>query len=311
MTLRIVFAGTPEFAVPSLRALVQAGHALRGVYTQPDRPAGRGGKLRASPVKQFAIARGLPVFQPESLRGEAARLADLAAEVMVVVAYGLILPKAVLALPRLGCINVHASLLPRWRGAAPIARALEAGDGVTGITLMQMDAGLDTGAILSQVETPIVDTDTAATLHDRLAELGANALIAALPRLAAGTLPARAQDDAAACYAPKLSKAEAELDWRQPAAVLARKVRAFNPYPVARTYCAHGVLRIWSAAAEPAAAGAAPGEVIAADAGGIRVACGEGVLRIRRLQLAGGRPLDAAAFLNGHPLRAGECWGMS
>ncbi len=310
MPLRVVFAGTPEFAVPSLRALVQAGHTLCAVYTQPDRPAGRGGRLRASPVKQFAAARALPVFQPESLRDEAARLAGLAADVMVVVAYGLILPAAILALPRLGCINVHASLLPRWRGAAPIARALEAGDTATGITLMQMDAGLDTGAILSQVETPIADTDTAASLHDRLAELGASALVAALPRLAAGTLPARAQNDAAACYAPKLGKAEAMLDWRQPAVVLARKVRAFNPYPVARTQCAHGVVRIWAATAEPAATAAVPGVVTAADAGGIRVACGEGVLCIHRLQLAGGKPLDAVAFLNGHPLRVGERWGM-
>ena len=305
--LRVVYAGTPEFAVPALQALLDSRHAVVAVYTQPDRPAGRGRKLRPSPVKALAQTHDLPVEQPARLKGSETleRLAGYAPDVMVVAAYGLILPQRVLALPAHGCLNIHASLLPRWRGAAPIQRALLAGDTETGVTIMQMAPGLDTGAMLLKRACPIRDTETAASLHDRLATLGAEALLATLEQLVAGELQPEPQDEAAACYAAKLDKAEAALDWCEPAVVLARQVRGFNPWPIAYTYYQGQPLRIW--AATPLAANAEvavrqPGEIVAATAAGIDVATGQGILRITELQLPGGKPLAAGQFLNARSL---------
>lgn len=303
--LRLVFAGTPDFAVPGLRACIDAGAEVAAVYTQPDRPAGRGRKLAPSPVKQAALAAGLPVEQPESLKTPAAlqRLRELAPDLLVVIAYGLILPRAVLAIPRLGCWNVHASLLPRWRGAAPIQRALLAGDSETGVCLMQMEAGLDTGPVLLSKATPIGADDTGGSLHDRLAALGAGVLADGLRRVVAGAaLPATPQGDAAASYAHKLDKAEARLDFSRPAAELARKVRAFDPWPVAEAELAGERVRVWSAQARDAGAAThgpvSPGNIVTAGKHGIDVACGEGVLRIVKLQRAGGRVIDAVDYLN-------------
>ncbi len=299
--LRLVFAGTPEFALPSLHACLASGAQVVAVYTQPDRPAGRGRQLAASPVKQAALAAGLVVEQPPTLRDAdaRARLAAHAPDLIVVVAYGLILPRAVLALPRLGCWNVHASLLPRWRGAAPIQRAILAGDAETGVDLMQMEAGLDTGPVLLEARTPIGAEDTGGSLHDRLAALGAQLLGEALARVQRGqALPARAQPDSGIEYAHKLDKAEARLDWHEPAVLLARKVRAFDPWPVAEALLEGERVRIWSAQAVPGAAGAAPGSVVAASAEGIEVATGGGRLRIRELQREGGRRISARDWLN-------------
>ena len=313
--MNLVFAGTPEFAVPTLQALHAAGHRILAVYTQPDRPAGRGRKLTPSAVKRHAEAHGLPLHQPLTLKSETetARLRAFAPEAMIVVAYGLILPAAILAIPRHGCINVHASLLPRWRGAAPIARAIEAGDRMSGVTIMQMDAGLDTGAILAMTETPIAATDNAQSLHDRLAPLGAATLLAALVQLAQGALRARAQDNAQACYAGKLRKHEAPIDWRLPAAVIHRKIRAFNPRPVAMSTLRGMTLRLWEVAAPVTATpnAAAPGTVLSADAAGIRVQTGDGALTLTRVQIEGGKVLAAAEFLNGHALVAGERLGAT
>ncbi len=311
--MNLIFAGTPEFAVPSLRALVTAGHRLLAVYTQPDRPAGRGRRVAESAVKQFATLHGLEVTQPPTLRSETeiAGLRALAPEALVVVAYGLILPAAVLEIPRYGCINVHASLLPRWRGAAPIQRAVEAGDPTTGITIMQMDTGLDTGEILDRTETAIADTDTTQILHDRLAQLGAEALVDTLSKLARGSVTRRAQDSAGVTYAAKLSKEEARIDWRQPTQMLHRKIRAFNPWPVAHTVWGNQMLRLWEVGPLDRLTGAqaAPGTVVAADSTGIRIQTGDGLLCVTRLQIEGGRPLAAADFLRGHPLRAGALMG--
>ncbi|OGI45187.1 MAG: methionyl-tRNA formyltransferase [Candidatus Muproteobacteria bacterium RBG_16_65_31] len=305
--MNLIFAGTPAFAVPALEALLRAGHRILAVYTQPDRPAGRGRRLAASSVKEFALAHGLEVRQPETIKGRAEELKALNPDAMVVIAYGVLLPPEILAVPKHGCINVHASLLPRWRGAAPIARALEAGDAVTGVTIMRMDAGLDTGPMLHKVETPIRADDTAQTLHDRLAALGADALVAALAALARGALEPRPQDEAGACYAGKLKKAEARLDWTQPAAVIHRRIRAFNPWPVASTVFAGKTIRLWEVGPlEPGRAGAAPGTVARADAGGIRVCAGDGEVNITRLQAEGGRALAAADFLNGFRLAPGD-----
>lgn len=309
--MRLVFAGTPEFAVPCLHALHAAGHEIAAVYTQPDRPAGRGRQPQESAVKLAARALQIPVRQPLSLKPaeQAEALRALDPVVMVVVAYGLILPTSVLAIPVLGCLNVHASLLPRWRGAAPIQRAIEAGDTHSGVTLMQMAAGLDTGDMLAQIETPITETDTGGSLHDRLADLGARLLVENLPRLAAGELRARAQNDAAACYAAKLSKQEARIDWHADATLLARRVRAFNPWPVAHTRWDGKGLLIWSASAESTPGADTPGTVLAADTNGILVRCGRGALRVTRLQREGGRAVGVADFLNGHALTAGTRLG--
>ncbi|PWV64603.1 methionyl-tRNA formyltransferase [Plasticicumulans acidivorans] len=302
MSSRIIFAGTPEFAVPCLEALLACGHALAAVYTQPDRPAGRGRALAASPVKQCAAAAGVPVYQPVSLRNAAAQaeLAALRPDLLVVVAYGLILPQAVLDIPPRGCVNVHASLLPRWRGAAPIQRALLAGDAQTGVTLMRMEAGLDTGPMLATAITPIAAGMSGGELHDVLSRQGAALLAEHLDALLAGSLPASAQDDALACYAAKLDKAEAVLDWTRPAAELERQVLAFNPWPVAQTTLADAtVLRIWRAQALAQDTDATAGRVIAESRAGIDVACGRGCLRLTELQLPGKKVLPAADILNG------------
>ncbi|EPG2416980.1 TPA: methionyl-tRNA formyltransferase [Stenotrophomonas maltophilia] len=298
--MRIVFAGTPEFAVSSLRAAARH-HEVVAVYTQPDRPAGRGRGLAPSPVKLEAVARGIPVYQPESLKDEAAQqqLRDLQPDLMVVVAYGLILPKAVLAIPTHGCWNVHASLLPRWRGAAPIQRAIQAGDAKTGVCLMQMEAGLDTGPVLLHQELPIAATDTGGQLHDKLAELGAQVLSDGLGLLRAGIKPiARPQPEQGVTYAHKLDKAEARLDWALDAGALARTVRAFNPWPIAEATLAGERVRIHGAVALDEAHGQAPGTVLAASRDGIDIACGQGALRLRVLQREGGKAITAADYLN-------------
>jgi methionyl-tRNA formyltransferase len=307
--LRIVFAGTPRFAVPTLEALLRSAHRLLAVYTQPDRPAGRGLSLRASPVKTLAAQWGIPVYQPLSLNDPdvLTTLLELEADVMVVVAYGLILPAAVLTKPRLGCVNVHASLLPRWRGAAPIPRAILAGDTETGVTLMQMDQRMDTGAILAVRRSPIGADDTTASLHDRLADLGAELLMENLELLQKGALVPRAQDDRLACYAPKIKKAEARLDWRRSAVELARAVQAFNPWPVAETRMEGTVLRILRAAAMERSTNEPPGTVVAASKQGIDVATGHNTLRLLELQLPARRPVSALDFLNARPL-SGMCF---
>jgi methionyl-tRNA formyltransferase len=300
LALRIVFAGTPDFAVPSLRAAARHNEVV-AVYTQPDRPAGRGRGLQASPVKLEAVARGIPVLQPENFRSPLSKdaLRALEPDVMVVVAYGLLLPRQVLAIPRYGCWNVHASLLPRWRGAAPIQRAIQAGDAETGVCLMQMEAGLDTGPVLLQLSTPIGPNETGGRLHDRLAELGAQVLADGLGLLRVGLAPTpKPQPEDGATYARKLDKAEARLDWTQPAIALERKVRAFNPWPVAEAVLGGERLRIHGAIAIEAAHAATPGSVLGAGREGIDVACAEGALRIRVLQREGGKAITAADYLN-------------
>jgi len=297
--MRIIFAGTPEFAAQHLQALLDAGRdEIVAVYTQPDRPAGRGQKLMPSPVKQLALQHGLPVYQPQTLRDPAAQaeLAALQPELMVVVAYGLILPQAVLDTPRLGCINSHASLLPRWRGAAPIQRALQAGDAESGVTVMQMEAGLDTGPMLLKVSTAITAEDTGGSLHDRLATLGSRAVVEAVAKLAAGELRGEVQDDSLATYAHKLNKDEARLDWSRPAGELERLVRAFNPWPICHSTLNGEALKVH--AAQLGEGQGAPGSVLAADRSGLTVACGEGALRLTRLQLPGGKPLAFADLYN-------------
>jgi methionyl-tRNA formyltransferase len=302
--LSLVFAGTPEFSVAALEALHRAGHEIRAVYTQPDRPAGRGRVLAASPVKQRAIELGLAVEQPATLRtaDAAARLAARSADLMVVVAYGLILPPQILQVPRLGCWNIHASLLPRWRGAAPIQRAILAGDSLTGVTIMQMDAGLDTGSVLLTRETSIDPRETGGSLHDRLSVLGAGAIVAAIDDWHAGRLRALPQPEEGATYAAKIHKEEARIDWSRPAVLIDRQVRAFDPWPVAETRWQERQLRIWEASVEPATAAAPPGTVIEAGAGRIVVATGDGALRLARVQLAGRRAMSAPEFLNAHAL---------
>jgi methionyl-tRNA formyltransferase len=303
VALRIVFAGTPGFAVPCLRAAAERGEVV-AVYTQPDRPAGRGRQPAASPVKVEALARGLPVFQPENFKSAAAReqLRALQPDLLVVVAYGLILPQSVLDIPRHGCWNVHASLLPRWRGAAPIQRALEAGDAETGVCLMQMEKGLDTGPVLLSLATPITADDTGGSLHDRLAALGAEVLGDGLKLLRAGMRPiAQPQPAEGVTYARKLDKAEARLDWSRPARELADRVRAFNPWPVAEAELAGERLRIHAAAAIDAGHAQAPCTVLAAGRDGIDIACGEGALRLLQVQREGGRSMPAADYLNARP----------
>lgn len=298
--LKIVFAGTPDFAASVFDAVLNSSHQVIAAYTQPDRPAGRGRKLTASPVKQLAEQHGIPVYQPLNFKDNAAikALQDLQPDIMVVVAYGLLLPQTVLDIPRLGCINVHASLLPRWRGAAPIQRAIAAGDKETGVTIMQMDAGLDTGDMLLKVSTPIAPDDTGGSLHDRLAELGAQACVEALDQIANGTITAEKQDDSLANYAHKLSKEEGALDWRNSAQSLYDKIRGFYPWPIAHTLLGDQTLRIHGAQLGDTTPCGKPGEVINADKSGIRVATGDGQLLLTRLQLPGGKALDVADLLN-------------
>ncbi len=304
--MRLIFAGTPEFAAQALDALIRAGHEVALVLTQPDRPAGRGMQLAMSPVKQLALAHHLTVLQPTSLRQPEIQnqLDAIGADIMVVAAYGLILPKEVLTIPKHGCCNIHASLLPRWRGAAPIQRAILAGDGETGITIMQMDEGLDTGPMLLRFPLPITTADTAQSLHDKLAVLGAEAIVAALAQLQQGGLPAQNQDESLATYAAKLSKTEARLDWNRPAPELEHAVRAYNPFPVAQTVFRGEVWRIWQAAVVNEHG--QPGTVLRADKSGVLVACGEGALLLQEVQKAGGRRLTMAQFLPGNPVAAGD-----
>ena len=307
--LRIAFAGTPEFAVPALEALVKAGHGIVGVWTQPDRPAGRGRRLVFSAVKQRARALGLPLHQPETLKTDTAigELRAVAPEVLVVAAYGLLLPPACLAVPRYGCINVHASLLPRWRGAAPIQRALLAGDAESGVSIMRMQAGLDTGPVYAARAVPILPSDTAGALHDRLAPLGAELLLDVLQRLP-GLEPVP-QDPARATYAAKITRADAELDWTRPAAELERAVRAFNPWPMAWTLWDGEPLRILAAQVRAESAAAAPGTVLAAGDAGVEVATGAGILRVVELQAAGRRAMSAGAFARGRALAGARLGG--
>ena len=300
-SLRIAFAGTPQFALPALQTLLRSPHQVVGVLTQPDRPAGRGQQMRASPVKLLALDAHLPLAQPATLKTPESRaeLTLWAADVLVVVAYGLILPSPVLALPRLGCVNIHGSLLPRWRGAAPIQRAILAGDAETGVTIMQLDAGLDTGPMLLERARPIGSHDTAGDVHDALSELGAAALLEALDGLAAGTLEPRAQPAAGVSYAPKIEKSEAPLDWSSSAIHLDRQIRAFNPWPIAETRLAGESLRVLKArVAEPLGTHGASGTLLGIADDGLRVACGEGVLAVRELQRAGKRPVSARDFAN-------------
>ena len=301
--MKLIFAGTPEFAAQALRALLAAGHQVALVLTQPDRPAGRGMSLQASPVKQVALAAGIEVFQPPTLRdAEAqARVAAVGADAMVVAAYGLILPQVVLDMPRLGCINIHASLLPRWRGAAPIQRALLAGDAETGVCIMQMEAGLDTGPVLLRGAFPIEATDTTASLHDRLAGLGARLCVALLGKL---PLPAEAQPAEGVTYAHKIEKAEAVIDWTKPAIELDRHIRAFNPFPGAQALFGGQTVKLWQAS--PVAGSGPLGSVLAVDKKHVVIACGAGALAVSELQKAGGKRLPVQQFLAGHPLKVGD-----
>lgn len=296
--MRIVFAGTPEFAAQHLQALLDAGRQIVAVYTQPDRPAGRGQKLMPSPVKQLAVQHGIAVYQPQTLRDPAAQaeLAALKPDLMVVVAYGLILPQVVLDTPRLGCINSHASLLPRWRGAAPIQRAVQAGDSSSGVTVMQMEAGLDTGPMLLKVSTTITADDTGGSLHDRLARLGSAAVVDAISKLAAGELRGEVQDDSQATYAHKLNKDEARIDWNRPADELERLIRAFNPWPICHSTLHGEPLKVLAASLGEGTG--QPGEILTASRDGLTVACGVGALRLTRLQLPGGKPLNFADLYN-------------
>jgi len=297
-SLRIVFAGTPEFAASHLAALLQSEHSIIGVYTQPDRPAGRGQKPVASAVKQLATLHNLPIFQPLSLKESSAQeeLLALKPDLLVVVAYGLILPQAVLDIPRLGCINSHASLLPRWRGAAPIQRAIEVGDSETGITVMQMEAGLDSGPMLLKIKTPILPTDTAETLHQRLSEIGPLAVLQAINQLVAGSFIAEPQTEALVCYAHKLQKEQGAVDWSRPAIELERRIRAFTPAP--GSYSLLNGQRIKILGAELASGQGAPGEVLSVSKEALLVACAEGALRLTHLQLPGGKPLAFAELIN-------------
>lgn len=311
--MKIIFAGTPEFAAVALKALHDAGFEIPLVLTQPDRPAGRGMQLQASPVKQYALTHNIPVAQPVSLRLDG-KYPDVAKEahellqktehdVMVVAAYGLILPRSVLDIPKRGCINIHASLLPRWRGAAPIHRAIEAGDAETGVTIMQMEEGLDTGPMLSMERLPITADDTTGSLHDKLAELGGRMIVDALRKLNGGALTATPQPEAGVTYAAKISKEEAVLDFSQSAETIWRKIRAFNPFPGAVATCNDAPVKLWRAELVQGATRAAPGTVLAANTqDAVLIACGQGTVRILELQKPGGKRLSAAEFLKGFPL---------
>lgn len=299
-SLRIVFAGTPDFAARHLAALLSSEHEVIAVYTQPDRPAGRGKKLTASPVKHLALEHNIPVYQPENFKSDEAKqaLASLNADIMVVVAYGLLLPKAVLDTPKLGCINVHGSILPRWRGAAPIQRSIWAGDAETGVTIMQMDVGLDTGDMLKIATLPIDASDTSSSMYDKLAELGPQALVDCLSDIAQGTAVAVKQDDALANYAQKLSKEEAKIDWTLSAQAIERCVRAFNPWPMSHFSVAENQIKVWQSRVETGNSTHAPGTIIQADKTGIYVATGEGILVLENLQIPGKKALPVQDILN-------------
>ena len=301
-SFKIIFAGTPDFAASALTALIDSKHEVVAVYTQPDRPAGRGRKLRTSPVKEAALKHDIPVLQPESLKDTAAQetLSAFNADVMIVAAYGLILPQAVLDIPRLGCLNIHASLLPRWRGAAPIQRAIAAGDKKSGITIMLMNAGLDTGDILQLTSCPISNKDTGGDLHDRLAEMGAKAILETLDILDSDKFSATAQDNSQATYAHKIDKSEAIINWQNSATEIERLIRAFNPWPVAFSYIKDKTLRIWQAEVLPENSSLEAGTVVRGDKNGIDISCGEGALRILKLQPSGSKAMDVASFMNGH-----------
>ncbi len=305
--MRLIFAGTPDFAARALRAIVDAGHQVELVLTQPDRPSGRGMALQASPVKQLAQSLGIEVFQPPTLRDPEAqeRVRAVGAEAMVVAAYGLILPQAVLDFPRLGCLNIHASLLPRWRGAAPIQRAILAGDTESGVCIMHMEAGLDTGPVLLKEALPIGEEETAGSLHDKLAALGARLIVEALGQL---PLPLLAQPESGVTYAAKISKSEASLDWRQSATQLGRQIRAFNPFPGALASLNGVAIKVWQAV--PTEGSGEPGMVLASGKQGIVVACGEGALCLNELQKAGGKRLAAAQFLAGMPVVEGHRFAL-
>ncbi|MDM8567262.1 methionyl-tRNA formyltransferase [Candidatus Halobeggiatoa sp. HSG11] len=298
---RIIFAGTPQFSVPSLLALLNSKHTVCAVYTQPDRKAGRGRKLQASQVKLAALQNKIDVYQPTTLKSEEVQLQlkELQADLMVVVAYGLILPKTVLEIPKLGCVNVHASLLPRWRGAAPIQRALLAGDDTTGVTLMQMDVGLDTGGMIKKASCEILSDDNGQTLHDRLSAIGANLLADTIDEI--GNLPVISQDESYATYASKLEKNEAQLDWNESAIALERKVRAFNPWPIAQTNLFEQTLRIWEAQAISIPTTEAIGSIVRCQRDGIDVVTSDGILRILKIQKAGKKPMPVRDFLNANP----------
>ena len=304
--MKLIFAGTPDFAVPALAALIAAGHDIAMVLTQPDRPAGRGMKLKASPVKVLAEQHGLTVFQPLTLKDPQAqaRIAEVQADAMIVAAYGLIIPDSTLHATRYGCYNIHASLLPRWRGAAPIHRSLLAGDQETGVTIMEVVAALDAGAMVSRGVVAIKDSDTTQSLHDALSQIGAKLMVTAMADLEKnGGLAATAQDENLVTYAHKLDKAEAAIDWQQSAAAISRQVRAFNPFPVAQSQLKEHTCRIWMATAE--AGQAKPGEIVDVH-DGILVGCGEGLLRITELQAPGGKRMPAASFVQGHSLQLGD-----
>ncbi len=298
--MNIIFAGTPEFVLPSLQRLLLSEHRVLAVYTQPDRPKGRGRHLLMSPIKQFALEKNLPVCQPISLRNadEQEKLKEWAADLMVVVAYGLILPKPVLAIPPLGCINIHASLLPRWRGAAPIQRAILAGDTETGVSIMQMDEGLDTGQVLQSVACEIEETDTSQILQDRLARLGAEALITSLHAIQQGNYQLKTQDNNESTYAKKIDKAEAEINWQQSAEIIDRMVRAFNPKPIAYTFINKLLLRVWSATVLDQTSHHPPGVIVKVASEGIDVMTACGIVRLLQLQLPGGRCLPVSELLH-------------
>jgi methionyl-tRNA formyltransferase len=309
--VRIIFAGTPHFAASALAAILNTRHKVVAVLTQPDRPAGRGMQLLASPVKKLAIEHDIPVLQPASLKSEGIQqtLSAHKADVMVVAAYGLILPREVLDTPRLGCLNIHASLLPRWRGAAPIQRAILAGDTETGITIMQMDAGLDTGDMLCKYPCPILEADDAQTLHDKLADIGATAIVDVLHQLESGSAHPEKQDDSKACYAAKLSKQEALVDWSLDSVVLGRGIRGYFPFPVAHTEFRGTPIKLLRARTGLQET-ANPGTVLAVNKSGIVVACGSGTLALEVLQKPGGKPLPAAQFVQGFPLKVGDRFGV-
>ena len=306
--LKIIFAGTPDFAVPALAALIEAGHDVVLVLTQPDRPSGRGMKLKASPVKELALQHKIEVFQPETLKDVDAqlRIESVKADVMIVAAYGLIIPSNVLQMPRLGCYNIHASLLPRWRGAAPIHRSLLAGDAETGVTIMEVVPALDAGAMVSKGVLKISERDTTQSLHDELAKMGADLMVDAMKKLADnGQLPATPQDESLVTYAAKLQKSEAGVDWSQSADLISRQVRAFNPFPVSHAMLGGDVCRIWMAVAEATSSNQRPGTILSLG-DSIQVACGSGVLTIEELQLPGGKRLKAKDFVAGHGLKVGQ-----